>query len=369
GSLDFNNSVDTPTSFLLKSVFMLVVWVSLLSLTRRSCQAIATIFWSQPIPINSASIPSKLPHPNAPGSAIPFDIPLLKASERDIENFMLFMRKINLYTGDNRWLLQDVANSAAAYKGRLYEERAMKWVDDHFRLKLPNLKYPYVDRHWNGWSSFWRETGPHIHVTVIVEHLINGLCFPLSFLITQNDLYYNLALYGEVAYMCYATALIGSSYYLGRDITIEQMHPAVWPLLILHHISSMILCIGCIFVGDGAPRNLVCCVLLSLLGLTSSLHYVGQIFDFSPISQANTPYTRFMNHILCLASQVIFRGFYWMKICYSSVRHCVEVHGAGLAIALLLILMLFTAFNVDFVKFHYKATKGCWLKIQAMKKQ
>lgn len=206
-------------------------------------------------------------------------------------------------------------------------------------------------------------------VTVIVEHLINGLFFPLRYLLTQNALYYNLALYGEVAYMFYATALIGLSYYLGRDITIEQMHPAVWPLLLLHHVSSMILCIGCILVGDSAPRNLVCYVLLSLLGLTSSLHYVGQIFDFSPFSQANTPYTRFTNHILCLASQMMFRGLYWVKICYLSVVHCMEIHGAGLAIVLSLILILFTAFNVDFVKFHYKATKGCWFKIQEMKNQ
>lgn len=44
--------------------------------------------------------------------------------------------------------LRQVAQAAAEYKGFLYEERTMKWIDDHFRLRLPKLKYPYVDRHW-----------------------------------------------------------------------------------------------------------------------------------------------------------------------------------------------------------------------------
>jgi hypothetical protein len=205
-------------------------------------------------------------------------------------------------------------------------------------------------------------------VTVITEHTINGLILPASYLITENLIYYNLALYGEVAYMIYASVLIGLSYYFGQDITIEQMHPAVWPLLLVHHLLSLILCIGCLLVGDSVDRGLVCWVLLSLLGFTSSLHYVSQIMDFSPISMANAPYTRLFNHILCLASQITFRMIYWMKICYLSVHHCVEVHGAGvLAALLLLILLLFTAFNLDFVKFHVKATKGCWLNMHHMK--
>jgi hypothetical protein len=203
--------------------------------------------------------------------------------------------------------------------------------------------------------------------TVTVEHIINGLILPMGYLYTQNLIYYNLALYSEVAYMTYASVLIGVSYHLNRDITIEQMHPAVWPLLLLHHVSSLVLCIGCLLFGDSVPRNLVCYALLCLLGLTSSLHYIGQILDFSPWAQANRPFTRLTNHILCLASQVMFRVIYWIKISYLSVEHCIEVHGLGLASVLVLILILFTAFNFDFVRFHLKATKGCWLRIKQMK--
>jgi hypothetical protein len=45
-------------------------------------------------------------------------------------------------------LLQDVANGAAEYKGLLYQERLMMWINDHFPLRKTNLKYPYVGAHW-----------------------------------------------------------------------------------------------------------------------------------------------------------------------------------------------------------------------------
>jgi hypothetical protein len=33
----------------------------------------------------------------------------------------------------------------------------------------------------------------------------------------------------------------------------------------------------------------------------------------------------------------------------------------------LIIFLLFTAFNIDFIKFHYKACMGCWLKGKSSK--
>jgi len=34
-----------------------------------------------------------------------------------------------------------------------------------------------------------------------------------------------------------------------------------------------------------------------------------------------------------------------------------------------MVSLLFTAFNFDFIKFHYKATIGCYRKIQNAKKK
>jgi len=255
-------------------------------------------------------------------------------------------------------------------RGVLFEERFKKYADDHFRLRLPGAKYPYVDRYWNSWSCFWIETAPSIRkmfvasIAVIIEHMTNGCILPVSFLLTGNPTYYNLALYGEVAFMIYATTLLLASYALQRDVSIEQMHPAVWHLLILHHVASMMLCIGCIMFGDVVPKQLVCYVLLALLGLTSSLHYIGMILDIGPLSLANSPYIRVGHHVICLLLQIIFRGVYWLRLIALVFLHTLEVHGLWVLVAVMVPMLLFTAFNVDFIKFHVKATRGCFRQMQ-----
>jgi hypothetical protein len=150
----------TASEFSSKVVAMLSIWVCLLHLVGRIGEAIAATFWSRPVPVNSASIPSRLPHPNPPGSALPFDVPLAGASDEQICAFMAFLRggpSFSLASVDSpgggagmtrAGQLQAVANSAADYKGLLYQERMMTWIDDHFRLRKPNLKYPYVGAHW-----------------------------------------------------------------------------------------------------------------------------------------------------------------------------------------------------------------------------
>ena len=136
-----------------------------------------------------------------------------------------------------------------------YEERTRKWIDDHFRLRQQQLSYPYVDCHCNGCGSFWIETAPRTRqmfiasVAIIIEHIVNGLVLPVCYLCTHNQLYFGLAMYGEVAFMIYTSSLTAVSYLTGRDVTVEQMHPAVWPLLLLHHFSALVLCIGCILIG------------------------------------------------------------------------------------------------------------------------
>jgi len=367
--VDFTSSrVPSIDELALKLVFMLILWACLLVFIKWACEIVARMFWSYPIPINSASIPSKFPHPNPPGSAVPFDIQLSQASEEQLEAFLKFRGYDTAQYRESVSLHQVVANAAAEYKGFLYEERAMKWIDDHFRLGI-KTPYPYVGSHWNGWSSFWIETGGHIQnmfissVVVIVEHCINGLILPVCYLLTHEDLYFNICLYSEVGYMIYATTLIILSYIYNKDVTIEQMHKSVWPLLLLHHALSMVLCIGCIYFIQTIPKRLVCWILLALLGFTSSLHYVGQILDFSPLSQANTPNVRMLAHILTLISQLWFRGLYWIKIVYMIVMHCIDAHGMHIGLTTLIIFLLFTAFNIDFIKFHFKATKGCWLKL------
>lgn len=125
--LDFTSNETDITNLLIHSTILLLIWISLLSLTKQTFKHLASIFWSHPIPISTAFIPSKLPHPNPPGGAIPFDISLLKATKDDVEKFMKFMQRDkllsvghwNILQQDEKWTTQDVADCAAVYKGRL----------------------------------------------------------------------------------------------------------------------------------------------------------------------------------------------------------------------------------------------------------
>ena len=159
--MDFSTSQPPSIlDFFTKITVSVLIWICIISLVKRISHTIATKFCSKPIAINVASIPSKIPHPNPPGSAIPFDIPLLNATDDQIQAFMEFRGGIlSLPLGEEMnnnkppeerrvIILQHVANSAAEYKGLLYQERAMKWIDEHFRLHKSNLRYPYVGRHW-----------------------------------------------------------------------------------------------------------------------------------------------------------------------------------------------------------------------------
>jgi hypothetical protein len=148
--MDFSSSQPpTPVEFLSKLTTMAVVWICILVIVERISRTIATIFWCHPIPLEKASIPSQLPHPNPPGSAIPFDIPLLQATDSQIQAFMDFRGLSGRYQfREKTAALQQVANSAAEYKAWLYQVRTMQWIDDHFRLRKPKLNYPYVGAHW-----------------------------------------------------------------------------------------------------------------------------------------------------------------------------------------------------------------------------
>ena len=186
----------------------------------------------------------------------------------------------------------------------------------------------------NGWSSFYIETAPHIRkmflasIVVLFEHFINGFILPGMFLLTHNDVYYNLALYGEVAYMIYATTLIGASYALKRDVTIEQMHEAVWPMLLMHHIASMILCIGCILVGgENIPQELVCGVGWS--------HFLASLCRpiirfFSAVTVQCTIYTIIQSHLLLCITDILQRnilGTTLLHIGCSCVRKLWDIDG------------------------------------------
>jgi len=345
-------------------------WSVVTPLLKHLFQLVLSACCSRPISPTAAWIPSQLPHPNPPGSAVLFDIALTSATDQQIIAFMKYRGRKWDRNEDGAIGLRAVVAEAAAYKGELYEERTMKWIDDHFRLKLPSLAYPYVAPHWNGWSSFWLETGPCIRSMFVAslfltfEHVLGGIVLPALYLATENPVYFDITMYSEIGMQVVLSVAIAISYIIGEDRTVEQMHRAVWPLLLIHHVCTIGFCILCLRLGDDCPREEVSYILFAMLGFTSSLHYISQMLDFSPFSQSNAPRIRIVNHALCLAAQLWFRGVFYFKIVHD---YCWKLHAARgpyVASVSILVSLLFTAFNFDFIKFHVKATKGCWRKMQ-----
>ena len=355
-----------------KIIISTLFWSIATPLLKYLFRQLLCLLCTRPIPPSDASIPSKLPHPNPSGSAVLFDISLRSASDAQIIAFMTYRgRKWTRIGTQRRINLQPVAEEAAAYKGQLYEERTMEWIDDHFQLHLPNLAYPYVAPHWNGWSSFWTETAPRIRAMFVAsmfltfEHVVGGVVLPAAFLMTQNTAYFDLAMYSEIGMQLVLSIAILYSYVVGEDRTIEQMHPAVWPLLLIHHVCTASFCILCLHIEDDCPRDEVAYIIFALLGFTSSLHYISQMLDFSPLSQSNAPNTRLLNHAFCLSAQLIFRGFVWFWMVHETCWKLHDACGPSVSITCFVVSLLFTAFNFDFIKFHYKATIGCYRKIRS----
>ena len=362
-SVVFLSAQTMDTKILLSTL----VWSIATPLLKHLFHQTLRLLCTRPMPPSRACIPSELPHPNPPGSAVLFDLTLASASEKQIISFMSYQGR----KWTRKMSLGPVATEAAAYKGQLYEERTMKWINDHFRLHLSNLSYPYAAPHWNGWASFWTETAPQIREMFVaslfltVEHVIGGVVLPMAYLVTRDTAFFDLAMYSEIGMQIVLSVAILFSYVVGADATVEQMHPSVWPLLLIHHACTASFCVLCLRIGDDCPRDEVAYILLALLGLTSSLHYVSQMLDFSPLSQSNAPYTRLINHAVCLSAQLVFRGAVWFWMVYSTCWKLHAVCGPNVAAMCFVVSLLFTAFNFDFIKFHYKATIGCYRKIQS----
>lgn len=364
-TLDIFDDVSCSQKIVLLVVTFTLVWHFLFHLLSRACTAFAERYFSRPIPPEKTWIPSVLPHPNPPGAAVRFDVRLADASEDQVARFLRFVGRERAATVDPR----DVARSSARYKGQLYESKVLEWIDRHFRLRQPRLCYPYVAPHFNGFASFWLETGPHIRkmfvasMVLSLEHAVNGAALPLLYLSTREVAWFNLTLVSECGVQVVLIYHIALSYWRGIDITVEQMHRAVWPALLVHHVCTLAFCILCLHLGDACPREDVARLFLALLGFTSTLHYVSQMLDFSPLSQANTPWIRMANHAFCLGTQLYYRGWSFAITAHAIMGKLSEVGGAPLQLGCGVIALLFGAFNIDFIKFHYKATVGCAKRI------
>ena len=75
------------------------------------------------------------------------------------------------------------------------------------------------------------------------EHVIGGVVLPMAYLMTREATYFDIAMFSEIGMQIVLSVAILFSYVVGDDVTVEQMHPSVWPLLLIHHVCTASFCI------------------------------------------------------------------------------------------------------------------------------
>ena len=324
------------------------------------------------MPPAAAFIPAAFPHANPAGDAVPFELALTEAPTQHVQAFMAFR-------GVPGWTLAGGGLDAAAvecarYKGELFDAKVTQWEKDHFELRLPHLAFPFPDKHWNGWAGFWLETGPYKrgcycgNLTLGVEHLLCGLALPLLFLHTGDPRYFAWSLYGDIGANCVSNALIAASYATGENLLLEKYSRPLWHLLTTHHVCAIAMCVLGLYFGEDTPRDVACLLLVALLGTTGAMHLFSVALDLTPWSMGDAPLFRFGFQLATLLSMLWFRVVYWAVLCYQVVAAAYDKSGAATASLTSLILLVFSAFNADFVGFHVKATSGSWKKMQKANK-
>ena len=363
-------SADAFSTFELELALQsMVMWAVTFALIVVGVRKTSELFFNS-MPATKAYIPSTLPHPNPDGAAVPFPLKLTDASPARVQAFMQFRGITDWKASDG---LDVVAMEAAKYKGEQFDEKVMKWEHEHFQLRKKGLSFPFPAKHWNGWAGFWSETGAYKrgvyegNLALGLEHVLCGLVLPLLYLRTADPWYFAWSMYGDIGANVVSNCLILASYATGKNYLLEQYSRAVWHLLATHHCCSICLCWLGLLYGDATPRDLSCLLIISLLGTTGAMHLFGTALDLTPFSAVDAPWVRFSYQLVSLLSMVWFRVIYWLVIVYQLMLEAYDKGGLLVSLFTLVVLLLFTAFNADFVGFHYKAAIACWERARGHK--
>jgi len=103
------------------------------------------------LPLDCIRIPKELPHPDPPGEAQDFPVPLLTATPAERQAFMKFRGCIEgleelAQEKPGEGALRRVAEEAVRYKGELVDTKHGKWDYEHFELRKKGLAFPVRER-------------------------------------------------------------------------------------------------------------------------------------------------------------------------------------------------------------------------------
>ena len=153
-------------------------------------------------------------------------------------------------------------------------------------------------------------------------------------------------------------------YITGVNRSILGMNKAVWPLVLMHHIGAVGMAVTGLSMGDDCPRNLGMRLIFGLLGTTGLFHLMMNPLVDTPVFHDTKLFFCFQT--FTLSSMVWFRLIYWWKLCYE-IMVVTWPLGMGTIALSVTSLLIFTAFNFDFVKFHTKLWQAAYRRMGAKK--
>jgi len=210
------------------------------------------------------------------------------------------------------------------------------------------------------------------HLVLATEHFVFGLGLPCWYLYGKEvGLPYGgdcrlfvLALIGDMGANVVDCVMTAASYFVGSNVSLLQLSRPIWPLVLAHHLSAIGMCYVGLWLGEDCRRDLACLLLISLLGTTGCFHLLCVPLMYTPVN--DQPRVGFVVQTLVVASMLWFRVFYWVVLCYQIVAEVYYRPEAGSVVAscfCFAALLLFTLFNVDFVKYHLKVERTTYQRM------
>ena len=103
--------------------------------------------------------------------------------------------------------------------------------------------------------------------------------------------------------------------------------------------------------------------MISLLGTTGCFHLLVVPLTYSPVN--DQPRVGFVVQTIVVASMLWFRVVYWVVLCQQLVAEVVSEGGMLVGGGCVAALLLFTLFNIDFVKYHLKVERTVYRRMMA----
>lgn len=312
------------------------------------------------MPLEKAFMPAITPHPDPPGQTAEFTLAVEQASNTQVKEFLAFRE---VAEGVNP--KETATEEACKYRGELFDKKIEQWEWEKFGERKAGLKFPIPMRHWNGWAGWWAVIGPRRramvtgHICVFIQHIVCGLVLPLNQLFGKtfgmplggSDLNFKLAMYGDIGANIVDLFTIAISGITGRNRCVMQLNRALWPLMIMHHVSAIGMEATAMALGSVCPPELACKLIISLLGTTGAAHNVVVPAIYTPFYDSPTVMLGFQTAVF--GSMCWYRGIYWLFLTYRCMATSYAYSG-GTCVATGCSMLLFTLFNQDFIAFHWK---------------